>query len=130
MKKSQFKKYLKSEIINELKSGMNTVTDKDVDNLENYNKELKKTADLEKDIKNLKEEIDGDTLFDIFSRYIEDPNDVENEISNYQERGWNGLSDILTANLGRDDEWNTLVQIDHDEETLRREIGEILKRRK
>ena len=49
-----------------------------------------------------------DTLFDIFGKYCEDPDDAEKAISDYTERGLDGLSDELVANLTRDEDFLAL----------------------
>ena len=50
-------------------------------------------------------------------------NFINKEMENYYEKGYQGFSDALKANLKRDMDFQTLVQMKHDEETLRREQG-------
>ena len=57
------------------------------------------------------------------SKYVKDPDDINKEMENYYEKGYQGFSDALKANLKRDMDFQTLVQMKHDEETLRREQG-------
>ena len=62
-------------------------------------------------------------LEDTVSKYVKDPDDINKEMENYYEKGYQGFSDALKANLKRDMDFQTLVQMKHDEETLRREQG-------
>ncbi len=71
----------------------------------------------------IKEEFTEDELFDIIAKYVKDPDDIDREMSNYYSKGYQGFSDALKANLSRDMDFQTLVQMKHDEETLRREQG-------
>ena len=71
----------------------------------------------------IKEEFTEDELFDIIAKYVKDPDDIDREMSNYYSNGYQGFSDALKANLSRDMDFQTLVQMKHDEETLRREQG-------
>lgn len=57
------------------------------------------------------------------AKYVKDPDDIDKEMSNYYSKGYQGFSDALKANLSRDRDLDTLVQMMHDEETLRREQG-------
>lgn len=85
-----------------------------------------KTPGAEKRIK-LKEGISQERyekeLEDTVSKYVKDPDDINKEMENYYEKGYQGFSDALKANLKRDMDFQTLVQMKHDEETLRREQG-------
>lgn len=71
----------------------------------------------------IKEEFTEDELFDIIAKYVKDPDDIDREMSKYYSNGYQGFSDALKANLSRDMDFQTLVQMKHDEETLRREQG-------
>lgn len=65
----------------------------------------------------------NDKLYDLVARYVKDPGDVEKEMQRYMSQGFQGFSDSVAANLGRDMDFNTLVQIMHDQDTFRRERG-------
>jgi hypothetical protein len=62
-------------------------------------------------------------LANTVAKYVKDPDDIDKEMSNYYSKGYQGFSDALKANLSRDRDLDTLVQMMHDEETLRREQG-------
>ena len=55
-----------------------------------------------------------DDLLDIILKYVEDPDNAEEELANYKERGYPGFSDMLKANLDRDLDFQTWVQVGHD----------------
>jgi len=55
-----------------------------------------------------------DDLLDIILKYVEDPDNAEEELANYRERGYPGFSDMLKANLDRDLDFQTWVQVGHD----------------
>ena len=68
-----------------------------------------------------------DELYDIIAKYVKDADDIDKELNNYFDKGYQGFSDALKANLSKDMDFQTWVQIEHDKETLKREIGEALK---
>jgi len=72
---------------------------------------------------NMSEEEYEDKLAKTIAKYVKDPDDIDREMSNYYTDGYQGFSDALQANLGRDMDFQTLVQKMHDEETFRREQG-------
>ena len=55
-----------------------------------------------------------DDLLDIILKYVEDPDNAEEELANHRERGYPGFSDMLKANLDRDLDFQTWVQVGHD----------------
>jgi hypothetical protein len=67
-----------------------------------------------------------DELYRIVSKYVKDADEVNAELYNYYESGYKGFSDSVQANLSRDPEFQSWVQKGHDEETFKREIGEVL----
>jgi hypothetical protein len=71
----------------------------------------------------MSEEEYEEKLYNTIAKYVKDPADIDREISNYYTDGYQGFSDVLKANLSRDMDYQTLVQIMHDEETFRREQG-------
>ena len=46
-----------------------------------------------------------DELFDLISKYVEDPDDVEKELDRYDDAGFDGMSNMVTANLDRDKDY-------------------------
>lgn len=64
-----------------------------------------------------------DRLFNIFSKYISDPDDIEKTINFYLSYGFGRLPDELKANLQRDMDFETLSQQRHDEKTWEKEGG-------
>ena len=76
-----------------------------------------------KDVQNLKEG-NGFNLFNIISKYIKDPNDIEKEIQNYGMMGFDGFSEPLQANLMRDTDYISMTQSQSDNDQLSRELGE------
>lgn len=68
-----------------------------------------------------------DELSDIIAKYVKDADDIDKELDNYFDKGYQGFSDTLKANLSKDMDFQTWVQKEHDKETLKREIGEALK---
>ena len=48
-----------------------------------------------------------DELFDLIARYVEDPDDVEKELDRYDAAGFDGMSNLVTANLDRDKDYIT-----------------------
>ena len=55
-----------------------------------------------------------DDLLDIILKYVEDPDNAEEELQNYIDSGYPGFSDMLKANLDRDLDFQTWVQVGHD----------------
>ena len=55
-----------------------------------------------------------DNLLDIILKYVEDPDNAEEELQNYIDSGYPGFSDMLKANLDRDLDFQTWVQVGHD----------------
>jgi len=53
-------------------------------------------------------------LLDIILKYVEDPDNAEEELQNYINSGYPGFSDMLKANLDRDLDFQTWVQVGHD----------------
>jgi hypothetical protein len=46
-----------------------------------------------------------DELFDLIGRYVEDPDDVEKELDRYDDGGFDSMSNMVTANLDRDKDY-------------------------
>jgi len=46
-----------------------------------------------------------DELFDLISRYVKDPDDVEKELDSYDDGGFDSMSNMVTANLDRDKDY-------------------------
>ena len=46
-----------------------------------------------------------DELYELISKYVEDPDDVEKELDSYDEGGFDQMSNVVTANLDRDPEY-------------------------
>tara|TARA_R110000764_G_scaffold141304_1_gene229450 strand:- start:318 stop:1814 length:1497 start_codon:yes stop_codon:yes gene_type:complete len=97
--------------------------DKDGDREESMEKALKdkKTAGKEDVKESSLGEVKGETgekrlddLLDIILKYVEDPDNAEEELANYRDRGYPGFSDMLKANLDRDLDFQTWVQVGHD----------------
>ena len=97
--------------------------DKDGDREESMEKALKdkKTAGKEDVKESSLGEVKGETgekrlddLLDIILKYIEDQDNAEEELANYRDRGYPGFSDMLKANLDRDLDFQTWVQVGHD----------------
>jgi len=55
-----------------------------------------------------------DDLLDIILKYVEDPDNAEEELQNYIDSGYPGFSDMLKANLDRDLDFQTWVQVGYD----------------
>ena len=54
-------------------------------------------------IPNVYEGLSDDTLFSIISKHVEDGDDIEKEIDRYELKGYEGLSDMVKANLSPED---------------------------
>lgn len=65
-------------------------------------------------------------LENIVAKYVKDADDVAKEMDAYSERGFRGFSDLVQANLNRDEEFQSWVQRTSDEEQFRRETSESL----
>jgi hypothetical protein len=63
-------------------------------------------------------------LENIVAKYVKDADDIEKEMDAYFEKGYDGFSDMLKANLSRDVDFQTWVQKGHDEETFKNETSE------
>jgi hypothetical protein len=66
---------------------------------------------------------DDEQMYYYISKYVKDPDDIKMELSNYRSMGYQGLSDYVKANLSRDIDFMTYVQMGHDEETFRKETN-------
>lgn len=64
-------------------------------------------------------------LENIVAKYVKDADDVSREMDAYSEKGFRGFSDLVQANLNRDDEFQSWVQRTSDEEQYRRETGDM-----
>ncbi len=65
-------------------------------------------------------------LENIVAKYVKDADDIDKEMNAYFEKGYQGFSDMLKANLSRDDDFQSWVQRTSDEEQFRRETSESL----
>ena len=112
-----------AKVTNEEKRPDYPDVDKDGDREESMEKALKDKKTAEK--KDVKEsslgEVKGETgkkrlddLLDIILIYVEDPDNAEEELQNYIDSGYPGFSDMLKANLDRDLDFQTWVQVGHD----------------
>lgn len=57
------------------------------------------------------------------SKYVNSELELNHEMSNYINLGYQGLSDTVKLGLSNDMDYQTLVQMSHDEDTFRRERG-------
>jgi hypothetical protein len=64
-----------------------------------------------------------DKMYDFISKYVKDPDDIEMELNNFHSMGYQGLSDYVKANLDRDMDFISYVQMTHDDDTFRRETN-------
>ena len=112
-----------AKVTNEEKRPDYPDVDKDGDREESMEKALKdkKTAGKEDVKESSLGEVKGETgekrlddLLDIILKYVEDPDNAEEELANYRDRGYPGFSDMLKANLDRDLDFQTWVQVGHD----------------
>lgn len=62
----------------------------------------------------------------IVAKYVKDADDIEKEMDAYSQKGFRGFSDLVQANLDRDDEFKSWVQRTSDEEQLSKETSESL----
>jgi len=78
MKKSELKEIIRTSLLEEMEYDVpSTYTDKDLDD-----------------------------LLSIVLKYVEDPNDAEEEIAKFDAGGFDAMSDYVTANLLRDKDYN------------------------
>ena len=78
MKKSELKEIIRTSLLEEMEDYLpSTYTDKDLDD-----------------------------LLSIVLKYVEDPNDAEEEIAKFDVGGFDAMSSSLTANLLRDEDYN------------------------
>jgi len=78
MKKSELKEIIRTSLLEEMEYDVpSTYTDKDLDD-----------------------------LLSIVLKYVEDPNDAEEEIAKFDAGGFDAMSDYITANLLRDKDYN------------------------
>ena len=78
MKKSELKEIIRTSLLEEMEDYLpSTYTDKDLDD-----------------------------LLSIVLKYVEDPNDAEEEIAKFDAGGFDAMSDYVTANLLRDKDYN------------------------
>ena len=112
-----------AKVTNEEKRPDYPDVDKDGDREESMEKALKdkKTAGKEDVKESSLGEVKGETgekrlddLLDIILKYVEDPDNAEEELQNYIDSGYPGFSDMLKANLDRDLDFQTWVQVGHD----------------
>lgn len=96
-----------------------------ITNLTSYNDAVKilKNKGIIKEVFTLKPS-EETSLENIISKYVKDADDVSKEMDAYYEKGFKGFSDVVQANLNRDNEFQSWVQRTHDEEQLGKEIGE------
>jgi hypothetical protein len=66
---------------------------------------------------------DDEQMYYYISKYVKDPDNIDREMANYHSMGYQGLSDDVKANLSRDIDFMTYVQMGHDEETFRKETN-------
>ena len=66
---------------------------------------------------------DESDLENIIAKYVKDPNDISKEMDAYYSKGYQGFSDMLQANLNRDNEFRTWVQRTHDAEQFSKETN-------
>ena len=72
-------------------------------------KELIRTSlleEMEYDVPSTYTDKDLDDLLSIVLKYVEDPNDAEEEIAKFDADGFDAMSDYVTANLLRDKDYN------------------------
>jgi len=62
----------------------------------------------------------------IVSKHVKDADDISKEMNAYSEKGFKGFSDLVQANLNRDDEFKSWVQRTNDENQFRKETSESL----
>ena len=86
-------------------------------NIYNKNNKMKKSElkeiirtslleEMEYDVPSTYTDKDLDDLLSIVLKYVEDPNDAEEEIAKFDASGFDAMSDYVTANLLRDKDYN------------------------
>jgi hypothetical protein len=86
-------------------------------NIYNKNNKMKKSElkeiirtslleEMEYDVPSTYTDKDLDDLLSIVLKYVEDPNDAEEEIAKFDAGGFDAMSDYVTANLLRDKDYN------------------------
>ena len=71
-----------------------------------------------------------DTLGDIISKYVKDPDDANAEVDRFDDGGFDNMSDMVTANLLRDPEykaWYDKVHSIKETNKIRKAIRKIIK---
>lgn len=68
---------------------------------------------------------DESALEKIVSKYVKDADDISKEMDAYSEKGYKGFSDLVQANLSRDDEFKSWAQRTSDEEQFKKETGDM-----
>jgi hypothetical protein len=97
MKKSELKELIRTSLLEEMEyDGPSTYTDKDLDD-----------------------------LLSIVLKYVEDPNDAEEEIAKFDAGGFDAMSSSLTANLLRDKDYNDWYNKLHSIEEAEEEDVEV-----
>jgi len=71
--------------------------------------------DIDTEKEKLNENDSEDELYDLISRYVEDPDDAEAELDKFLMNGIDGVSDYVAANLDRDEDflgskWNKMKE--------------------
>lgn len=66
---------------------------------------------------------DQEEMKNYISKYVNSELELNHEMSNYINNGYQGLSDSVKQGLDNDMDYQTWVQIQHDEDTFRRERG-------
>lgn len=61
----------------------------------------------------------------IVSKYVKDADDIEKEMDSYSQKGFKGFSDLVQANLNRDEDFQSWVQRTNDKEQFKKETGEM-----
>jgi len=97
-----------------------------------FHKKLQE-LDLKEDKKEMNEGEDKeDQLLDIIMKYVEDPDDAEDQLDAYMDKGLDGVSNELAANLQRDKKFKELTGIKENtkesklREFIRKEITTLL----
>lgn len=64
-------------------------------------------------------------LENIIAKYVKDADDISKEMDAYSQKGFRGFSDVVQANLNRDEDFQSWVQRTSDEEQFKKETGEM-----
>jgi hypothetical protein len=105
----------------------NKIQDLDSVTEDNFNIKKHNTSvpKLPKDVGHVEKPIvENSELENIISKYVKNPDDIDTEMSRYYDMGYNGLSIPLRAQLSRDMDFISFTQKGHDDDTMKREIGE------